>query len=336
MRLPRILAFVLVALALLAGYNTYSARQAEAARPHVGQEVNIDGVPVHYVEMGEGDAVVFIHGAGSSLNDFALAGLLKEAARRYRVIAFDRPGYGTTPRPRDIAWTPQRQAELLRGALARLGVSHAILVGHSFGAQVAVNMALQDPSLAGGLVLISGFYYPDPRLDMKLTSALATPGLNEALNYTLMPPLLRLFWPQMMEDIYGPNPVPALFTPVMQGMTLRPWQLVAVADDVSRLNAATQENMLRYHGLDMPVAIVVGGEDRLVSASYHSERLHAQIRQSTLRVIPNAGHMVHHFAQAEVMAAIDEVAHAETQFATAPARHSLFAEASGRPLVPQP
>ncbi len=134
-----------------------------------------------------------------------------------------------------------------------------------------------------------------------------------------MPPLLRLFWPQMMEDIYGPNPVPALFTPVMQGMTLRPWQLVAVADDVSRSTRPRREHAAlsrpRHAGGHRG-----GGEDRLVSASYHSERLHAQIRQSTLRVIPNAGHMVHHFAQAEVMAAIDEVAHAETQFATAPAR----------------
>ncbi len=176
MRLARILAFVLVALALLAGYNTYSARQAEAARPHVGQEVSIDGVPVHYVEMGEGDAVVFIHGAGSSLNDFALAGLLKEAARRYRVIAFDRPGYGTTPRPRDIAWTPQRQAELLpaRWPGSRRLPCHS---GRAFLRRAGGRQhGPADPSLAGGLVLISGFYYPDPRLDMKLTTRWRRPA----------------------------------------------------------------------------------------------------------------------------------------------------------------
>jgi pimeloyl-ACP methyl ester carboxylesterase len=54
----------------------------------------------------------------------------------------------------------------------------------------------------------------------------------------------------------------------------------------------------------MPVAIVAGREDR-VSEAQQSAELHRDITQSTLRCIPNTGHMVHQTATAEVMSAID-------------------------------
>ena len=57
----------------------------------------------------------------------------------------------------------------------------------------------------------------------------------------------------------------------------------------------------------MPVVIVAGTEDRVVEAQQSAE-LHRDIAHSTLRCIPNTGHMVHQTATAEVMSAIDMVA----------------------------
>src|SRR5215212_11307414 len=75
-------------------------RRAERENPPSGRFVNIDGVRLHYVERGEGTPVVLLHGNGMTLQDFALSGVLELTAARYRVIAFDRPGYGYSTRPR--------------------------------------------------------------------------------------------------------------------------------------------------------------------------------------------------------------------------------------------
>jgi pimeloyl-ACP methyl ester carboxylesterase len=57
----------------------------------------------------------------------------------------------------------------------------------------------------------------------------------------------------------------------------------------------------------MPVAIVVGAEDRLIE-SEQSAHLHRDIPHSTLRCVPGTGHMVHQTATEEIVTAIDMVA----------------------------
>ncbi len=52
------------------------------------------------------------------IQDFKSSGLIDLAAKNYRVIVFDRPGFGHSDRPRDVIWTPDAQAELIKDALA--------------------------------------------------------------------------------------------------------------------------------------------------------------------------------------------------------------------------
>ena len=87
-----------------------------------------------------------------------MSGLIDLAARTYRVIVFDRPGFGHSNRPRNVVWTPAAQAELLRSALDRVGVSGAVILGRSWGASVAIAFALKYPEFVQGLVLASGYY----------------------------------------------------------------------------------------------------------------------------------------------------------------------------------
>ncbi|XIA63240.1 alpha/beta fold hydrolase [Bradyrhizobium sp. TZ2] len=118
---------------------------------------------MHYVERGSGAPLVMLHGNGSLIQDFECSGLIDQAAKNYRVIVFDRPCFGQSDRPRNVVWTPTAQAELIRSALQRLGVPHALVLGHSWGASVAIALALKHPKLVHGLVLASGYYYPTSR-----------------------------------------------------------------------------------------------------------------------------------------------------------------------------
>jgi alpha/beta hydrolase fold len=108
-----------VASALL---NRWLAKKAERRNPPIGRFITVEGVRLHYAERGTGTPLVLLHGNGSMIEDFQSSGLIDLAAKKYRVIAFDRPGFGHSERPRSRIWTPAAQADLIAAALEEIGV----------------------------------------------------------------------------------------------------------------------------------------------------------------------------------------------------------------------
>src|ERR1700719_1284227 len=118
-----VLAGSVAGVAAMALWNAYRARKAEREHPPRGRFVTVDGVRLHYLERGGGRPVVFLHGNVVTAEDCDLSGVLDLAsARECHVVAFDRPGYGYSDRPRGAMWTPGRQAGLFPQAFARLGL----------------------------------------------------------------------------------------------------------------------------------------------------------------------------------------------------------------------
>ncbi|HTF76861.1 MAG TPA: alpha/beta hydrolase, partial [Bradyrhizobium sp.] len=113
-------------LATTAVVNRQLAQKVQRDNPPKGQFIEIDGVRLHYVERGKGRPLVLFHGNGSMIQDFESSGLINLAAKNYRVIVFDRPGFGHSLRPRNVVWTPEAQADLFMKALNRLNVRQAI------------------------------------------------------------------------------------------------------------------------------------------------------------------------------------------------------------------
>ena len=150
------------ALAATALLNRHLAKKAERDNPPAGRFLEADSVRLHYVERGSGEPLVLLHGNGSMIQDFESSGLVDLATKSYRVIIIDRPGFGHSSRPRNVVWTPDAQAQLIRRAFERLGVSQAIVLGHSWGASVAVALALKFPNMVRGLVLASGYLLSHP------------------------------------------------------------------------------------------------------------------------------------------------------------------------------
>jgi pimeloyl-ACP methyl ester carboxylesterase len=295
-------------LAITALVNRSLAKTAERDNPPTGQFLEVNGVRLHYVERGSGPPLVLLHGNGSMIQDFESSGLIDLAAKVYRVIVFDRPGFGHSDRPRNVVWTPDAQAELLHNALHRLGVSQAIVLGHSWGASVAVALALKYPKLVRGLVLASGYYYPTFRPDVAALSAPAVPLLGDLLGHTLSPILSRLMWPLLMAKIFGPRSVPKKFEGFPKVMAVRPSQIHASAAESALMIPDAFHFSGEYVHLKMPVVIVAGDEDRLVDTATQSLRLHSDIPQSKFHRVPGTGHMVHQTATGVVMSAIDEAA----------------------------
>jgi pimeloyl-ACP methyl ester carboxylesterase len=282
--------------------------RVEREHPPTGKFIDIDGVRLHYIEQGEGPVLVLLHGNLVMAEDFRYSGLLDKLAQSYRVIAFDRPGFGYTTRPRDVTWRVDAQARLLHQALQQLNASEYLVLGHSMGTQVAVAMGLDQPARVRGLMLLSGYYYPGVRLDVPLAALPALPVIGDVMRHTVSPLFGRVAWPLTAKAMFAPGEVPDSFRQEPPWMALRPSQVRATAAEAALMvpGAAALEG--RYAELEMPLLIMAGQGDRVVDPEAHSGRLHKTLPDSELIMLPGLGHMLPHLAQEDIASAVDRLA----------------------------
>ncbi|OWK29930.1 2-hydroxymuconate semialdehyde hydrolase [Sphingomonas mucosissima] len=288
-------------------YNRASAQRAERQTPPAGKFVEVDGVRLHYLDRGEGAVVVLLHGDGVMLQDFEVSGVLSLAAEQHRVIAFDRPGYGYSERPRSTVWTPAAQAELIAKALIAIGVDRAVVVGHSWGTLVALSMALDHPGVVSALVLLSGYYYGTARPDVISGSVPAIPLVGDLLTYTVGPLLGVLSGSIGVRASFAPAPVSPKFADFPKALALRPSQIHASSADAALMVPSALAVSRRYGELTLPVIIMAGRGDLIVHIDKHAERLVGDIKEAELRIVPDQGHMLHYAVPEQVVAAIGDV-----------------------------
>jgi len=297
-----------LSVALLAGlalFNWRAARKAERRWPAKGRFIEVAGVRLHYLDRGSGPPLVLLHGNGAMAADFEASGLIDRLAPSSRVIAFDRPGFGYSARPRGRSWNARQQARLIGDALQH----SAIVLGHSWGTLVALELALERPQSVAALVLVSGYYFPSVRTDVALTLPQATPVLGDILNHTIMPALAKAAAPFMVRKIFAPRGVPARFTAAFpMDLALRPKSLHASARETALLLPSAKETTGRRQTLAMPVAILAGGGDEIVSTPHQSQRLARELDHARLTVVPGGSHMLHYEALDQIVAALRTLA----------------------------
>ncbi|MBT8765999.1 alpha/beta fold hydrolase [Metapseudomonas boanensis] len=148
-----------------------------------------DGLRLHYLEAGEGEPVVFIHGSGpgaSGHSNFKQNYPVFESAG-YRVIVPDLPGYGASDKP-ETAYTLDFFVNALSSLLDALDIQRCVLVGNSLGGAIALKMALDQPKRVSRLVLMApgGLmekeqYYLQMEGIQKMGAAFANGELNDAV-----------------------------------------------------------------------------------------------------------------------------------------------------------
>ncbi|MBD1898338.1 alpha/beta hydrolase [Coleofasciculus sp. FACHB-129] len=134
--------------------------------------------------------VVFVHGMACSADlwDEQLA----YAARTRRAIAIDLRGHGASSPPEDDDYSPASCAADLLAVLEALGLEHIALVGHSFGACVALAAAAAKPNAIAQLVLV------DPPIDCTQ----CPPEVYEAQIAPMQAALATDGWRSVLEDSF--------------------------------------------------------------------------------------------------------------------------------------
>ena len=281
---------------------------AVAAQPPAFGFITVDGTRLRYLDSGAGTPVVLLHGNGSMIEDFVSSGIMDSPGHRF--VAFDRPGFGYSDRPRDRIWDPSEQASLVLRAVTQLGIDRPIVVGHSWGTLVALAMALENPEDVAGLVLLSGYYYPVSRPEIAVPAG-AFPFTRVVLRHTVAPFVRRLMAPDTLRRVFAPCEVPERFKRTYPlPLAMRTSQMRAVDEEAAMLLDFTKAYCCRYEKVSVPVHLIAGSDDLIVNTEQHSVRLHQELASSNFRCIAGCGHMVHHAAPEEVIAAISTLARA--------------------------
>ena len=99
--------------------------------------INIDTYSINYIDEGEGEAVLLLHGWGASVKAFS--SLINQLKSKYRVLAFDYPGFGESS-DLDRSFTVDDYVNITIKFLESLNVHQVILVGHSYGGRIIIKL----------------------------------------------------------------------------------------------------------------------------------------------------------------------------------------------------
>ena len=119
---------------------------------HIGEYIDMGSEALHYIQAGEGESVLLVHGEAQSL--YTWHEVFYPLSDCFNVLAVDLFGHGYSSAP-EIEYTIRQHSETLREFLGAKGITRTHIVAFSMGAIYALDFAQQNPDMVDKLVLIS-------------------------------------------------------------------------------------------------------------------------------------------------------------------------------------
>ena len=105
-------------------------------------KINIKNLSINYIQYGEGNDIVLLHGWGQNIEMMRPIG--DNFQNRFRITILDFPGFGESEEPKE-AWTIDDYELMLEEFLKKVNVKKPIVIGHSFGGRVAIRYSARNP-----------------------------------------------------------------------------------------------------------------------------------------------------------------------------------------------
>jgi pimeloyl-ACP methyl ester carboxylesterase len=287
-----VLALVVLSLGGLVIFTAITARRVEKALPPRGQFIDVAGARIHYLDKGVGPAIVILHGLGGQMGNFTYA-LLERLTDEFRVILMDRPGSGYSTRAPGATGRLTEQAAIVAEFISKLGLDRPLLVGHSLGGAIALGVALDHPEVVKGLALVAPLTHvpkdvPAPFRAMDIKSDL----LRWLVAWTVATPIGIRRGKAILDAIFSPDHAPEDF-PIRAGgiLGLRPRSFFNTSSDMRAVNHDLAAMVARYASLRVPVRILYGTSDEVLSHQKHGESMKGKSSMVSLELVPG-GHML--------------------------------------------
>ena len=304
------IAFVLIAAILIAfAVAAYSNRTLRVRRKFVepddpdhrrifhtmpfGKFIEVDGFKIRFVQCGSGPDVVLVHGFCESIVTWRL--IFNHLAQRYRVTAFDLPGFGFSSKYPDKNYDLDTQADRVSKFLDALTLDHPHLVGHSMGAAIIARIAKSNPKRIGKVALLA----PAVNRAVVRFHPLATQWLGSMVKpFMVTPTLIRQIYLKLC--VVKP---PADLDEVLPEF-YRPFQRSSAA-----MTTAAKHSWILYDkrlpaglaNLNCPILVMAGEDDQVVKLPLIEEFLRLNPSAQCI-VLAKTGHQIHEEQPREVVA----------------------------------
>ena len=272
------------------------AQAAPAAKPQDRYAQN-GTVKIHYVAEGKGPLVVMIHGFPDYWATWKpLMATLSAAG--YRTVAIDNRGYNLSDQPKgEAAYAMPNLVGDVAAVIAAEGQKDAIVIGHDWGAAIAWNTALSRPDVVNKLIILS---VPHPA---GLARELATnKAQQEGSNYA--------------RNFQKPGSEKALTAEGLAGWVKDPKEKAGYVEAFKRSDFGAMMNYYRanypkgtgeavgpaptFPPIKVPVLVIHGMKDTALNAAGHNGTWDHVTADTTILMVPTAGHFVQHDAEALV------------------------------------
>lgn len=246
----------------------------------VPRMVTVDSTRLRVIETGRGPPVVLIHGLAASMYSWRHT-MLPLAQAGYHVIAFDNRGFGFSDKPTH-GYSNADYVGLVLGLMDSLGVSDAVLVGHSMGGAIAAEVALSRPDRVTGLVLVdaAGFGVRWPFMLRVARWPIVGALFDRFRGRGAMAGILRMRYadPSRVTD----QDVDQYYAPMAEPDAQRALRRVLRA---YRFDALRQ----RLDSIAAPTLMMWGSADRLIPPAIGQAAV-AQLQRGAFVLVPGAGH----------------------------------------------
>lgn len=288
-RVLRYLLYVFAALLLTIGVLVMAFFRADIPAHEVekryrlpqSQFMAIGGLRVHYTDEGKGEAILLLHGTGSSLHTWQKwTDGLKE---RFRVLRLDLPGFGLTGPAPDRNYRIARYVEFVRDFLDRLQIRQLSLAGNSLGGQIAWHFAAAYPDRINKLILVASAGLPRRHIPMPLHLA-RLPIVGKLGRYLSPRFLVRN---SLWEVYFDRSKVTDELIERHHTLTLREGNRQAFIDRAQQLEEGSLANLER---ITIPTLILWGRYDTWIPVE-HAEEFHRRMPWSRVVIYDNAGHV---------------------------------------------
>lgn len=166
--------------------------------PFAENYYHINGYNLHYIEVGQGPTILFVHGTPSWSFDFR--NVIKELKSDFKCIAVDHLGFGLSDKPEQYDYSTQNHSKTLEKFILDMQLKDITLVVHDFGGPIGLNFAIRHPEIVKNIVVLNSWLWSskaDPDF-IKLTKILKSPLLPFLYRYLNFSP--RLILPKSFGD----------------------------------------------------------------------------------------------------------------------------------------
>ena len=274
------------------------------AYPFASHQLPLAAGRMHYVDEGQGEPVLFVHGTPTW--SFEFRHLITALSTRMRCIAPDHLGFGLSERPAAFPYTPDAHAAALSEFVDRLGLTRFTLVVHDFGGPIAFPLALRDRSPVSRLVVLNTWCWPLADTPAMVRKARIAGGALGRFLYRYANASLRIIMPSAYGNRRALTPeIHRQYLSVFEDCEARVLVLHALARALLDSNDYHAQLWRSAERLRRVPSLVVWGLKDAALPPAQLERWRRLLPEARVAVLEHAGHWPHEEDPARVIREIE-------------------------------